>query len=282
MTSAAPPPPSLRPVPHRPVVVGIVNVTPDSFSDGGLHASADAAIAHAVALVAEGADALDVGGESTRPGAAPVPLDEEAARVVPVIAGIRRRGVVLPISVDTRNASVAHRALLAGATLVNDVTAGTHDPAMFETVARHAAGIVLMHMQGEPRTMQDAPSYVDVTREVGAHLALRAEAAERAGVPAGRVFVDPGIGFGKTFAHNEALLRDLEALVAAGRPVWLGASRKGFLGAISGRAPADRLAASLACVARAYEARVHAVRVHDVGATRDLLLVLERIARRIG
>ncbi len=221
---------------------------------------------------------LDVGGESTRPGARPVDAAEEKRRVVPVVAGLRRNGVALPISVDTRKADVAEAALAAGATLVNDVTAATGDPRMLATVARLGAGIVLMHMKGEPETMQDAPRYADVTAEVLAFLDTRAAAAVEAGIAAARVFVDPGIGFGKTFAHNETLLRDLGRLTAAGRRVWIGASRKGFLGAITGRAPAERLAASLACAARAFEAGAHAVRVHDVAATVDLLAVLARIS----
>ena len=255
-----------------------MNVTPDSFSDGGLHASPSAAVDFALRLVAEGADVLDVGGESTRPGARAVAADEERRRVLPVVAGLRRQGVGLPISVDTRKADVAAAALEAGATLVNDVTAATGDPRMLATVARLGAGIFLMHMRGEPGTMQDAPRYDDVTAEVGAFLEARAAAAVEAGIAAERVFVDPGIGFGKTFAHNETLLRDLERFTANGRGVWVGASRKGFLGAITGRAPAERLAASLACAARAFEAGAHAVRVHDVAATVDLLAVLARIS----
>ena len=261
----------------RPRVVGVVNVTPDSFSDGGLHASPAAAIEFARRLVREGADVLDVGGESTRPGARPVDAEEERRRVVPVVEGLRRLGLATPISVDTRKADVAEAALRAGATLVNDVTAATGDPRMLATVARLGAGIVLMHMRGEPATMQDAPRYDDVTAEVLAFLEARAAAAIEAGVAAARVFVDPGIGFGKTFAHNETLFRDLERFTARNR-VWVGASRKGFLGAITGRPPAERLAASLACAARASAAGAHAVRVHDVEATVDLLAVLARIS----
>ena len=252
-------------------------MTPDSFSDGGLNASPSAAVDFALDLVAQGADVLDVGGESTRPGARPVDAEEERRRILPVIEGLRRRGAALPISVDTRKADVAAAALEAGATLVNDVTAATGDPRMLATVARLGAGIVLMHMRGDPRTMQDAPRYDDVTTEVRAYLEARAAAAIDAGVAPERVFIDPGIGFGKTFAHNETLLRDLERFTSAGR-VWVGASRKGFLGAITGRPAAGRLAASLACVARAFGAGAHAVRVHDVAATVDLLAVLARIS----
>jgi len=253
-------------------------VTPDSFSDGGLHATPERAIAHARRLVDEGADVIDVGGESTRPGAAPTPSDVEATRVLPVVAGLRALGIAIPISVDTRRADVADAALLAGATLVNDVSAAA-DPRMLEVVARRGGGIVLMHMQGEPATMQHAPRYDEVVAQVLAFLDVRASAARAAGVTPSRILLDPGLGFGKTFAHNETLLRRLEAFTAGGRRVWVGASRKGFLGAITGRAVTDRLAASLACVARACEAGVHAVRVHDVAATRDLVDTLARIGR---
>jgi dihydropteroate synthase len=202
---------------------------------------------------------------------------EEAARVVPTVAAIRRAGCALPVSVDTRRASVADAALLAGATIVNDVSAGTHDPAMLATVARHGAGMVLTHLRGEPATMQDDPRYDDVVAEVTAWLAQRARAAADAGVPPERTWIDPGIGFGKTAEHNETLLRGLDALVATGLPVLLGASRKSFLGRITGRPPPERLAGSLACAARAHQAGVAAVRVHDVAATVDLLDVLSRI-----
>ncbi len=263
----------------RPLVLGIVNVTPDSFSDGGLHATTEAAVAHGLALAAEGADALDVGGESTRPGAATVPEALEADRVVPVVLGLRRAGCSLPLSVDTRKAAVADAALRAGATIVNDVSAGTFDPRLLEVVARHDAGVILMHMKGEPGTMQRAPRYEDVLGEVLGYLLERARIAEAAGVRPDRIVLDPGLGFGKTAAHNEALLRGLEALVATGRPILVGASRKSFLGAITGRPAGERLAGSLACVARAREAGAAAVRVHDVAETVDLLAVLGRIAR---
>ena len=220
----------------------------------------------------------DVGGESTRPGALEVPEGVELARVVPVIAGVRRAGIALPLSVDTRRASVAEAALAAGATMVNDVSAGQDDPEMLATCARHGAGIVLMHMKGRPATMQREPHYEDVVGEVSAWLLERSKAAVVAGVPAERVWIDPGIGFGKTFAHNEAILASLERFTALGPPVLLGASRKGFLGAITGRSVDARLAGSLACAARAFQAGTHAVRVHDVAETVDLLRVLERIA----
>jgi dihydropteroate synthase len=263
-------------------VFGIVNVTPDSFSDGGEHATPEAAVAHALRLASEGADVLDVGGESTRPGALPVDPREEAARVVPTVEGIRRAGCALPVSVDTRRASVADAALRAGATIVNDVSAGTDDPEMLSTAARHGAGMVLAHKRGEPRTMQAEARYDDVVAEVRDWLAERARAAAAAGVPPDRTFVDPGLGFAKTAAHNEEILRSLETIVSLGVPVLVGASRKAFLGAVTGRPPAGRTAASLACVARARAAGAAAVRVHDVAETVDLLAVLDRVSRPVG
>lgn len=262
---------------RRPLVVGIVNVTPDSFSDGGRHETTPSAVAHALRLVAEGADVLDVGGESTRPGASPVAPDVEAARVLPVVEALARAGVEVPVAVDTRRAAVADAALAAGAAWINDVSAGTHDPAMLGTVARRGGTLVLMHMAGEPATMQAAPRYDDVSAEVLAYLLARARAAADAGIDPSRVFIDPGLGFGKTHAHNERLLLDLPRFVESGHLVYVGASRKAFLGTITGRPVEARLPASLACVARAVEAGCHAVRVHDVAPTVDLVKVLERI-----
>ena len=264
----------------RPSVWGILNVTPDSFSDGGRHGDAAGAVRHGLRLAAEGAAVLDIGGESTRPGALEVPVAEEIARVAPVIEGLRAAGVEVALSVDTRKSAVARAALDAGATIVNDVSAGTHDPALLPLVAERGAGVVLMHMRGAPETMQAAPSYEDVVSEVRAWLAERTRAAVAAGIPIERILVDPGIGFGKTPEHNLALLAHLEALVADGPPVLLGASRKSFLGHLTGRAVGERLAGSLACVARAAEAGVAAVRVHDVAESVDLLRVLYRIRMR--
>jgi len=263
---------------RTPRIWGIVNVTPDSFSDGGLCAEPLAACAHARTLAGEGADVLDIGGESTRPGAAPVGVDQEIARVVPVFEGLADLAAGgTRLSVDTRRAAVAEAALAAGADLVNDVSAG-QDPAMFDVVARHGAGLVLMHMRGTPATMQTAPVYADVVAEVADFLAGRATAAEAAGVAREQLWIDPGIGFGKTLEHNLALLRGLEAFVGLGLPVLLGASRKSFLGTLTGReAPAERLAGSLACVLRALEAGVSDVRVHDVRSTREILDVFTRI-----
>ncbi len=254
---------------------GIVNVTPDSFSDGGRFLDPARAVEHARGLVAEGADVLDIGGESTRPGADPVGTQEEIDRVVPVLEGLA--GIDAQLSIDTRHAAVAEAALAAGATIVNDVS-GASDPAMLATVVKHGAGLVLMHMQGTPGSMQAAPHYDDVTAEVAAYLTSRAEAAVAAGVDGAQLWIDPGIGFGKTLEHNLALLRELEGFVRLGRPVLLGASRKAFLGTLTGRTePAERVAGSLACVLRALEAGVDAVRVHDVAATRDILAVFTQI-----
>jgi dihydropteroate synthase len=268
----------------QPLVMGIVNVTPDSFSDGGQFASADAAVAHGLRLVDEGADLLDVGGESTRPGAAPVPADEELARVLPVVEGLARRTTV-PLSVDTSKAAVARHCLDAGAHVINDVTALAGDPDMAALLAARPAGVVLMHMQGTPQTMQLAPSYRDVVADVGHFLQQRLTELAAAGIAAERVVLDPGIGFGKTAAHNLALLARLEELQRFGRPVLLGVSRKGFLGKFLGRPPEQRLAGSLAALlAPQSRGAVQIVRVHDVAATRDAVTLFSLIddARRRG
>ncbi len=259
----------------RTFVMGVVNVTPDSFSDGGQFAAADAAIAHGESLVGQGADLLDVGGESTRPGAAPVSSDEEAARVVPVVAALAKRCPGTPISVDTSNPEVAQRAIDAGAVFVNDVT-GLRDPAMRELVVRTGVAACVMHMQGTPRTMQAAPQYTDVVNDVvSALLAL----VDQSGVPRDRLVVDPGIGFGKTLEHNVALLANLKALRVLGLPVLLGTSRKAFLGALSGvTKAAERVVPSVASVAAATVlGGVDLVRVHDVAATRQALAVADAI-----
>jgi dihydropteroate synthase len=242
----------------RPLVMGILNVTPDSFSDGGRWFDAEAAIARGHELVAEGADVVDVGGESTRPGAEPVSEAEERRRVVPVVEALAPH---VRVSVDTTKPAVAEAAIAAGATMVNDVSAS-----LAEVAAAGGAGWVAMHMQGEPRTMQDDPRYDDVVAEVTAFLRDRASEAQRAGVR--EVWVDPGIGFGKTTGHNLSLLRHLPTLVAAGYPVMVGTSRKGFLGRITDGAPVDdRLEASLATAVWAADKGAQMVRVHDVGAT---------------
>jgi len=256
---------------ERALVMGVLNATPDSFSDGGLHLAPEAAVAAARAMAADGADLVDLGGESTRPGAAPVDEAEELARVGPVLDGLRAADDVV-LSIDTRRASVAERALDAGAVLVNDVTAGA-DPGMLPLVAARGAGIALMHMRGEPATMQRAPEYVDVVDEVESFLLARAAAALEAGVAHGRVLLDPGIGFGKSRAHSLALLRALPRLAGHGHPVLLGVSRKSLLGAITGRPVDRRLHATTAAHALGAAAGVAVVRAHDVAAALDAVKV---------
>ncbi|MCX7893132.1 MAG: dihydropteroate synthase [Burkholderiales bacterium] len=260
----------------RPLVMGVVNVTPDSFSDGGRFLDAQAAIEHARRLVEEGADILDVGGESTRPGALPVDEAEESRRVLPVLEGILPLGI--PVSIDTTKPGVMRAAIAAGAAMVNDVTA-LRSPGALEAVAAADAGVCLMHMLGEPRTMQASPAYGDVVAEVRDFLAARAAVCEAAGIGRDRIVIDPGFGFGKTVAHNLALLRGLPALAALGFPVLAGLSRKSTLGAITGRAVGDRLAASVAAALLAVQRGARIVRVHDVAATRDALAVLAAVAR---
>lgn len=256
------------------LLMGVVNVTPDSFSDGGLYLERRAAIEHGLELEAEGAAILDVGGESTRPGAAPVDEEEELLRVLPVIEGLIRRGARARISIDTYKASVAAAALRAGATLVNDVTALRGDGAMVGVVADAGADCCLMHMLGEPRTMQDNPRYDDVVSEVKAFLEQRLAFAVAEGVSEQRVLLDPGIGFGKTMEHNLELLRRLDELVAIGRPLVIGTSRKSFLGRITGRAsPDERLAGTIATNVLAYTKGARVFRVHDVGPVYDALTV---------
>jgi dihydropteroate synthase len=260
--------------------MGIVNVTPDSFSDGGLYTDAGAAIAHALELEADGAGILDIGGESTRPGADPVGAEEERRRVVPVIEGLRERGVRAQVSVDTSKASVAAAALEAGAALVNDVTALRGDPAMVELVAARGAECCLMHMLGEPRTMQEDPRYGDVVSEVKAFLQERMAFAVNQGVSEDRILLDPGIGFGKTAEHNLELLGRLGELVALGRPVVIGTSRKSFLGRITGRTVDDRLAGTIATNVLAYERGARIFRVHDVAPVYDALVIAGATVRR--
>lgn len=254
--------------------MGVVNVTPDSFSDGGLWLDPLAAVAHAREMAAEGADILDVGGESTRPGAEPVPAAEERRRVVPVIAGIAGEVAGARISIDTSKVEVAEAAVAAGATYVNDVTAFRGDPSMASFVADRGVDCCLMHMLGEPRTMQDDPRYDDVVDEVRAFLEERLAFAVRAGVPEERIMLDPGIGFGKTLEHNRDLLRRLDEIAAIGPPVVVGASRKSFLGRITGReTAADRVAATVAANLIAFQRGARVFRVHDVAPTRDALAV---------
>ncbi|MCC6848216.1 MAG: dihydropteroate synthase [Deltaproteobacteria bacterium] len=256
--------------------MGILNVTPDSFYDGGRHAGLEAALDHGRRLAAEGADLIDVGGESSRPGARPVPTDEERERVVPVVAALRAATDV-GISVDTTKADVAAAALAAGADVVNDISAGRFDERMLPLVAARGATIILMHMQGTPATMQRAPWYADVLAEVEAFLAERARAAVAAGIHPRRIWIDPGIGFGKRREHNLTLLAHLPCLRNLGMPVVVGASRKRFLAAAGDEAPDDRLAASLAAATFAAAAGASVVRVHDVAATRRAVAVADAL-----
>jgi dihydropteroate synthase len=264
-----------------PRIMGILNVTPDSFSDGGEWFAFDEAVEHGRVLVSEGADILDVGGESTRPGAAPVALDEEQRRVVPVVRALRDAGAQL--SVDTMKLAVAEAAVEAGATYVNDVTAFRHEPEIAGFVADRGCDCCLMHMLGEPRTMQQDPRYGDVVDEVRAFLEERAGFAVGEGVREERIMVDPGIGFGKTLEHNLELLRRLDEIVALGFPVVVGTSRKSFLARLTGRDdPHERVAATLATTVLALERGATVFRVHDVAPTKDALAVATATLRRHG
>ena len=264
------------PTSRRTVVMGVLNVTPDSFSDGGLAIASDGSSERAVglglALATAGADCVDVGGESTRPGSDRVPVDVELARVIPVVASLAGEGVI--VSVDTRHAAVARAALDAGASIVNDVGALAPDEGMLDAVAAAGAAYVIMHLRGEPRTMQDDPRFDDVVAEVEAELLAARDAAVAGGVEADRIALDPGIGFGKTLAHNLALLAAVPRLAGHGAPLLVGASRKAFLGRITGVAtPAERLAGSLASAVLAARDGARILRVHDVAATVEALAV---------
>jgi dihydropteroate synthase len=258
-------------------VLGIVNVTPDSFSDGGRFFDTDAAVAHALRLIEQGADLLDIGGESTRPGSQPIALDEELSRVIPVIRRLAAQ-TSIPLSVDTSKVEVARQALEAGAHILNDITALQGDPAMPEVVRSYRAGVVLMHMQGTPATMQVEPRYDDVVAEVAGFLEARLQACVDLGIAASQVVLDPGIGFGKTTEHNLRLLAHLEELQRLGRPVCLGVSRKGFLGKVLGRPLEQRLAGSLAAACFAVvHGTAQILRVHDVAETRDAVVLLNAL-----
>ena len=254
----------------RPLIMGVVNITPDSFSDGGHFADTARAVAHARRLVEEGADILDLGGESTRPGAAPVALGEERRRVLPVLEALATGGV--PVSVDTRKPELMREAIAAGAAMVNDVTA-LSAPGALEAVAKAPVAVCLMHMQGEPGTMQANPGYQDVVREVRGYLAGRVAAAERAGIARDRIVVDPGFGFGKSLEHNLTLLASLREFRLPGVALLAGLSRKAMLGKLTGREPQERVHASVAAALLAVQNGAHIVRVHDVAATRDALAV---------
>jgi dihydropteroate synthase len=259
---------------ERPRVMGILNVTPDSFSDGGLFVDRDKALDHARRMIAAGADIVDIGGESTRPGALPVPEDEELERVIPLVEALAREG--LRVCVDTVKPTVMRAALASGAAMINDVRA-LREPGAVDAVAASGAAVCLMHMQGEPRTMQADPHYADVVTEVRDFLLERAHACEAAGIARDRIVIDPGFGFGKTVAHNLALLRSLDVFTATGYPVLVGISRKSTLGSITGRAVDDRAAASVAAALAAVERGAAIVRVHDVRETVDALKVWQAI-----
>jgi dihydropteroate synthase len=261
---------------RRTYLMGVVNVTPDSFSDGGAFAQMDAAVARGHALVAEGADLVDVGGESTRPGAAPVSARDEAARVVPVVRALAATAIV---SVDTYKAAVAAAALDAGAELVNDVSGGTLDPELLRVVARHGAHVILGHLRGSPADMNAHARYGDVVREVISELAERIDAAAAAGVSMTRVLIDPGLGFAKNAEHNLALLARLYEIAALGCPIVVGASRKSFLGRLTGRDVDAREFATAAADTAAVLHGANVLRVHDVAAQRDAVIVADAIRR---
>ncbi len=261
---------------ERTAIMGIVNVTPDSFSDGGVFLDPVAAVEHGLRLVGEGADILDVGGESTRPGAGPVSEEEELRRVVPVVRELAARSGA-PVSIDTSKAAVAAAALAAGATIVNDVSALRFDPCLGDVVARAGAALVIMHMQGTPRTMQQAPHYDDLLGEVTAALAAGIDRAVSAGVEPERIIVDPGIGFGKSLEHNLALLDRLGELAALGRPILIGPSRKAFIGRLLDLPAGERIEGTIAACCCAADRGAHVVRVHDVGPVRRALRVTDAI-----
>jgi dihydropteroate synthase len=266
---------------NRPLVMGIVNVTPDSFSDGGKYADADAAVAKGLELIRQGADILDIGGESTRPGALPVPLDDEMRRVVPVIQALARQAAV-PLSVDTSKAEVARATLEAGAQIINDVTALNGDPAMARVAQELKAGVILMHMKGTPATMQQDPQYEDPVDEIGRFFEECLRLSQAAGIQPDRIVLDPGIGFGKTSDHNLEILARLGEFQRLGRPICLGVSRKGFVGRLLNQRPVERrMAGSLAAIGHTISRRaVQVIRVHDVEETRDVVNVIAAIQEK--
>jgi dihydropteroate synthase len=261
----------------RPVVMGVLNVTPDSFSDGGRFLALEAAVAHGLRLVEDGAAIVDVGGESTRPGAAPVGVDEEIRRVVPVVDRLSQAVPQVIISVDTSKPEVIREAVRAGAGLVNDVRALTA-PGALEAAAASGSAVCLMHMQGDPRTMQQAPGYVDVVKEVKAFLDERVQACRAAGMASDRLIIDPGFGFGKTLEHNLAMLRGLSELTAGDRPVLVGLSRKSIVGALTGRSAGERVHGSVALAVVAAMSGARIIRAHDVSATVDALKIVAAVS----
>jgi dihydropteroate synthase len=265
--------------PRPALIMGVVNVTPDSFSDGGKFFHTDAAVAHGLELAAQGADLLDVGGESTRPRATPVSEAEELRRVIPVVEQLAAR-VKIPISIDTMKPEVARAAIAAGASIVNDVAANREDDAMARVVAGAGAGYVLMHMQGTPQTMQTNPVYADVVREVGEFFSGKIQRLNDCGIAREQVILDVGIGFGKTLEHNLLLIAGLRSFTKLERPLLLGVSRKSFLGGLAGEETAGRLPAALACAALALESGVQIIRTHDVAETAQAVRMTEAILAR--
>ena len=258
----------------RPLIMGVVNVTPDSFSDGGHYLRHDAAVAHAHRLIDEGADLLDIGGESTRPGAAPVSLEEERRRVLPVLEALLSANI--PLSVDTQKPELMREAAAAGAAMINDVN-GFEAADALQAVSGSDCAVCIMHKQGQPQTMQQAPQYRDVVAEVDTYLRARIAAAEATGIARSRLVIDPGFGFGKTLAHNLSLLRELDRVAAAGVPVLAGLSRKSMIGALTGREVGDRVFGSVAAALIAAQRGAVILRVHDVAATRDALVVWKAV-----
>jgi dihydropteroate synthase len=266
------------PVDSRVLLMGVLNVTPDSFSDGGCYLDPSAAVDHAIALQEEGADLIDIGAESSRPGAEPVGESEELSRLMPVLEALCAR-ITIPLSVDTTKAAVARRALDAGASIVNDVSALRFDPSMGQVIANKGAGLILMHMQGTPQTMQRDPVYHDVVGEVRRFFVERMQVAAGDGIAPEQILLDPGIGFGKNLQHNLTLLANLEALADLGRPILVGVSRKAFIGQVLDRRVGDRLLGTAASVAMAILHGARVVRVHDVGAMRDVVKMVEAIEK---
>ncbi len=262
---------------NKPLIMGVVNVTPDSFSDGGDYYSPENAIKHGLQLLEQGADIIDIGGESTRPGAETVPVDEEIRRILPVIQGLSNKSEF--ISIDTRNAATMDAALKAGANIINDVTALTHDPASMDVAARHDMPVCLMHSKGNPKTMQKAPTYANVVDEVLAYLKERIEECVNAGIKSENIIVDPGIGFGKTVHHNLALLKNLKEFESLGYPILLGTSRKSFIPKVSedNSTSEQRIGGSLSSVIWGYEQGVRLFRVHDVFETAQALKIYSAI-----
>ena len=262
-----------------PLLMGVLNVTPDSFSDGGQHDSSDAAVAHGLQLVEAGADIIDVGGESTRPGADPVDVDEELGRTIPVIERLAER-IDVPIAIDTTKAQVAERAIAAGACIINDISGLTFDSRMVDVCRDTEAGVCVMHIQGTPQTMQDEPHYDDVVAEVTDHLRCCVDRCVASGIPASRLCVDPGIGFGKTAAHNLELLRALNRMKdTLGRPILVGHSRKRFLSKLLVRSVEERLAGTIGVSVALAQNGVDILRVHDVAAVRDALVAWSAVVR---